>query len=364
MCETGRSCVRWRSWPGTSRLDRKEAQQRGGWRTMGSLLAGAITTLVVLKILLTYAVSYGVSTFSTLSASLVEETRKKLDGPMREVGMEHGSAFAPTVLERWRRRENLLPGAALVLLATVAWAYTAYQASAMHGMEMSNAGGLALFLLGWAVMMIAMMIPATLPLILLYGVVARQRQGPVLARIGTAALLTGYIGVWTVAGLPVYAYNNLAAADTGPAIAVLPALLLIGGGAYQFTALKSSCHTRCSSPLFFLMQKWRPGTPGALRLGVLHGIDCLGCCAGVMLGLVALGMMNLAWMLTAALIIFAEKTLPDGHRIVRPLGLLMVAGGIALLGFSLLGGTGHEVEMQPGTQMDPEMEMDPEMGSM
>ena len=278
--------------------------------------------------------------------------------------MEHGGAFAPMVLERWRRRENFLPGVALVLLATVAWAYTAYQASAMQGMKMSNVGGLALFLLGWAVMMVAMMIPATLPLILLYRVVARQRQGPSRARIGTAALLAGYIGVWTAAGLPVYAYNNLSATYMGSGASVLPALLLIGGGVYQFTALKSSCHTRCSSPLFFLMQKWRPGTPGALRLGVLHGIDCLGCCAGVMAGLVALGMMNLAWMLTAALLIFVEKTMPDGHRIARPLGLLMVAGGIAFLGFSLIGGVGHEVEMQPGTEPNPEMEMDPEMGSM
>ena len=62
----------------------------------------------------------------------------------------------------------------------------------------------------------------------------------------------------------------------------------------------------------------------ALRLGMLHGVDCLGCCAGLMVGLVAVGMMNLAWMLTAALIIFAEKTLPNSHRIARPLGVVMV----------------------------------------
>jgi predicted metal-binding membrane protein len=86
------------------------------------------------------------------------------------------------------------------------------------------------------------------------------------------------------------------------------------------------------------MQKWRPGATGALRLGVLHGVDCLGCCAGLMVGLVALGMMNLVWMLTAAAIIFVEKTLPDSHRIARPLGILMIVGGVALLGVSLFGG--------------------------
>ncbi len=78
---------------------------------------------------------------------------------------------------------------------------------------------------------------------------------------------------------------------------------------------------------------------GAARLGIVHGIDCLGCCVGLMLALVALGMMNVAWMLTAAVIIFVEKTLPGGHRIARPLGILLVVGGIVVLGTSLLNGT-------------------------
>ena len=75
-----------------------------------------------------------------------------------------------------------------------------------------------------------------------------------------------------------------------------------------------------------------------MRLGVLHGIDCLGCCAGLMVGLVALGMMNLALVFTAALIIFAEKTLANSHRIARPLGVVMVAAGIVFLGLTVLGG--------------------------
>ena len=87
---------------------------------------------------------------------------------------------------------------------------------------------------------------------------------------------------------------------------VLPAVLLVIGGVYQFSSLKRSCHARCSNPLFFPMQKWKPGTAGALRLGGLHGLDCLGCCVGLIVGLVALGMMNLALVFTVALIIFAE----------------------------------------------------------
>jgi predicted metal-binding membrane protein len=180
-------------------------------------------------------------------------------------------------------------------------------------------------------------------LILLYRHLARKRLSPAHARVGTVLLLVSYVGVWAMAGLPVFFYNVLSSA-VGSLAAVLPALLLIVGGAYQFTPLKRICHARCSSPLFFLMQHWRPGATGALRLGVIHGIDCLGCCAGLMVGLVALGMMNLTWMLTAAVIIFVEKTIPGSHRVAWPLGVLMVGGGVVLLVVPLLGG------MAPGME--------------
>jgi predicted metal-binding membrane protein len=265
--------------------------------------------------------------------------------------MESSSAFAPAVLERWRRRENLLPGLALMALAAVGWAYVAHQAAsmgsmqsaAMGGMEMGPIGEATLFLQAWTAMMVAMMVPATLPLILLYLTIARIRLSLMRARTGVVIVLLGYLGVWTLAGLPVYAYNSLADA-AGSLAALWSALLLIIGGVYQLTPLKRICHARCSSPLFFLMHNWRSGATGALRLGMLHGVDCLGCCAGLMVGLVALGMMNLAWMLTAALIILAEKTLPNSHRIARPLGVVMVGGGVLLLATSLLGGMASGME--------------------
>ena len=264
--------------------------------------------------------------------------------------MDSTSAFTPSVFERWRRRENLLPGLALIALAAAGWTYVAYQATsmesmgrAMGGMALGGIWSIVVFLSAWTVMMVAMMVPATLPLMLLYSTVARNRLSLVRARVGMVSLLVGYIAVWAAAGLPVYAYASLAE-GAGSLARVLPAFLLVVGGIYQFTPLKRICHARCSSPLFFLMNNWRSGATGALRLGVLHGVDCLGCCAGLMVGLVALGIMNLAWMLTAAVIIFAEKTIPNSHRIARPLGVVMVAGGVVLLATSLLSG------MAPGME--------------
>jgi predicted metal-binding membrane protein len=255
--------------------------------------------------------------------------------------MEHSSsAFTPTLLQRWTQRKNLLPGLVLVALAAAGWVFVTYYQSkamgSMGSMAMDGTGGGLVFLSGWTAMMMAMMVPATLPLILLYRTIAGNRLSPAQSRVGMMILLTGYLVVWAAAGMPVYAYNLFVEA-AGSLASVLPASLLVIGGIYQFTPLKRFCHARCSSPLFFLLQNWRAGASGALRLGVVHGLDCLGCCAGLMVGLVALGMMNLAWMLTAAVVIFVEKTIPGSHRIARPLGILMIGGGVVMLGLSLLG---------------------------
>ena len=259
---------------------------------------------------------------------------------------DHSSAFAPAVLKSWSQRKNLLPGLALVALAAAGWVYVAYQSSPMgttESMTMDGTGGGVIFLSGWTAMMVAMMVPATLPLILLYRTIAHNRLGSAQAQLGMVALLAGYVAVWAATGMPVHAYARYAEA-AGSLATVLPASLLMVGGAYQFTPLKHICHARCSSPQFFLLRNWRPGASGAVRLGMVHGVDCLGCCAGLMVGLVALGMMNLVWMFTAAVIIFAEKTIPESHHIARPLGVVMVGSGALLLVTSLLGG------MAPGME--------------
>jgi hypothetical protein len=194
-----------------------------------------------------------------------------------------GSAFAPAVLKSWCHRENLLPGLALVALAAAGWAYVAYQSSAMgstDGMAMDRTGGGIIFLCGWTAMMVAMMVPATLPLILLYRTIARNRLGSARARFGMVALLVGYVAVWAATGMPVYAYARYYAEAAGSLASVLPASLLMVGGAYQFTPLKRICHARCSSPLFFLLRNWRAGASSAVRLGMVHGVECLGCCSG------------------------------------------------------------------------------------
>ncbi len=194
-------------------------------------------------------------------------------------------------LEAVLRRDRVIVLAGLIGVTILAWAYMFYLAWDMQrsmsvdsmemGMSMASAQvrpwgavDFAVMFIMWAVMMVAMMVPATLPLILLYRHFARKRLSPSQAQVGMAVMLAGYVAVWITAGLPVYAYSSLSSA-AGSLAAVLPALLLMVGGAYQFTPLKRICHTRCSNPLFFLMQNWRPGAKGALRLGAIHGVVCI-----------------------------------------------------------------------------------------
>jgi predicted metal-binding membrane protein len=230
------------------------------------------------------------------------------------------------------RRGNRLPVLVLLLLTAVSWVYVIQAGRAMDAMGMAGQMESAFvpFIVAWAVMMAAMMFPAALPLVTLYWLTAGRGGARMNAWVGMAMLLLAYIALWTVAGLPVYGYSRLIDGFGGAAANMASGALLIAAGAYQFANLKRDCHTRCSNPLSFLWRHWRAGPIGAARLGALHALDCIGCCAGLMLALVALGAMNIAWMATAAAIIFIEKALPGGHWVARSLGVVLIALGCAM----------------------------------
>jgi predicted metal-binding membrane protein len=155
-------------------------------------------------------------------------------------------------------------------------------------------------------------------------------------------------------------YRLLAAADLrflawdeqGPDIAGATVVL---AGVYQLTPLKAKCLKHCRSPLEFVLEGWREGPSGALRMGVEHGAFCVGCCWGLMLILFALGAMSLVWMAVLAGVIFAEKSIPGGWRLTRPLACAFVALGIWVMvapssvpGLTEPGG-GSGKQMQMGT---------------
>lgn len=256
---------------------------------------------------------------------------------------------------------------ALVVLTLGAWAATVYQARTMampmgvvapaspgatmdhmSGMPASgmtdmagdgwSCDGAATFLVAWAVMMAAMMFPAAAPMLLLFQRVHTQRRAGGGAFVPTWVFVAGYLLVWTVAGTATYALvrlgsdlaGRLSAAERERWAAIALGAVLLLAGLYQLTPLKRVCLDHCRSPLDFVMTHWREGRLGALRMGVVHGAYCLGCCWALFAVLVAAGVMSLAWMALLTLVVFAEKVLPLGPRAARVIGVAFLALGAAV----------------------------------
>ena len=112
---------------------------------------------------------------------------------------------------------------------------------------------------------------------------------------------------------------------------VLSAAALGLAGAFQLTALKEACLSHCRSPAGFLLTRWRPGAGAGARLGVEHGLYCVGCCWALMALALALGMINLVWMGLLMAVMVAETVLPFGARLTRPVGVALLALAAAIL---------------------------------
>lgn len=215
---------------------------------------------------------------------------------------------------------------------------------AMSGMEMPSVDPAASwsgphFLLSfamWWVMMVAMMVPSAAPMILLH---VRAATG-VGAPPATGYFLGGYLLVWglfslAAAGLQTLLHQAglMAGMDMVSASRPLSAALLIGAGLYQLSPVKDMCLSQCRSPARFLSRHYEPGNLGTLRMGVIHGAYCAGCCWMLMALLFVGGLMNLVWIALLTLIVAAEKLLPGGDRIAAGLGVLcLVWGGLVVIG--------------------------------
>ncbi len=189
----------------------------------------------------------------------------------------------------------------------------------------------------WTVMMVGMMLPSAGPTTLVYAAVARKaaREGTPIAP--TAAFVAGYLAMWTLfsVGATFAQWGLEGAALLSPMMVSsspgLGATLLVGAGLYQLTPFKDACLAHCRSPAHFIAEHWRPGTSGALRMGIEHGAYCLGCC-WVLMGLLFFGgVMNLLWVAGITLFVLLEKMVPFGAVGGRVAGAGMILAGGAVL---------------------------------
>jgi predicted metal-binding membrane protein len=189
-----------------------------------------------------------------------------------------------------------------------------------------DAAGFARLWVMWGLMSGAMMAPTALPALATYDDLSQSTHTDL------PALMGGYLAVWLLfsgfaAALQMGLFQlGLVSSFGDSRSSVLSGGLLVLAGAYQFSALKEACLSKCRMPLTFFMQHW---DEGAFRNGLRLGMTCLGCCWALMLlGFVG-GVMSLGFMGLATLVMTFEK-LRAGAWVTRPLGLVLIGAGLSV----------------------------------
>jgi predicted metal-binding membrane protein len=246
------------------------------------------------------------------------------------------------------RRDRIVVLGALAGTAGLSWLYvlqmsSAHVALAVRGkalpLPVLSCCGVDFWtaFLMWTVMMVGMMVPSAAPMVLAFAAINRKRAERGGPYVPTTVFLGGYLLAWTAfsavaAGAQWALYHasllNPHSQTVGPWLA---GLLLLSAGAFQLSPAKDACLASCRSPLGFLMTEWRDGSRGALRMGLRHGMACIGCCWLLMALLFVAGVMNLLWVAFIAAYVFVEKVLPWGRSVAR-----LGAAGCAVAGVALI----------------------------
>src|SRR6476620_6847250 len=263
----------------------------------------------------------------------------------------------------------------LVTTSALAWVLSKDQPDMMKAMMTYDPITISLFTASWTVGMAAMMFPAISPMVLLYNRLIKSNNdtgsGSSIGKDEVSSslvveeknnndhkkphsstfsyllkmpLFVGcYLAVWALTGIvlllawSVPLNTFVVMGIERKQLDVIYGVLLIIAGAYQFSPLKTTCIGYCESPLSFFMRRWRSGTIGAVKMGIYHGLYCLGCCWPYFLLMVSLGWMNLLWMILFAGVIFGEKICFKGIWISRSAGIgLVIVGIMAIFGILII----------------------------
>jgi predicted metal-binding membrane protein len=308
----------------------------------------------------------------------------------------------------------------LISISVITWLVSSQQYDTMMStmMMFHNPAALSLFTVIWTAGMAAMMFPAISPMVLLYDRMIKNKSNNEASssKKGEAkeSLLVGidnckeqekmkssvslwstyslkmilfvgsYLLVWAITGIAILVgwsipMNYLLAEpftnNAQSLVDIIFGVLLVISGLYQFSPLKTKCLGYCESPMIFFMRRWRSGTVGAMKMGVYHGLYCLGCCWPYFLLMVALGWMSLLWMALFAAIIFGEKVWTKGGKwVARSVGIGFVTlGALTLLGMievptgdmtmtDVASSNNKDMEMEMDNGMNMEMEMNQSNG--
>lgn len=229
----------------------------------------------------------------------------------------------------------------LVSLSALSWILSTNQPDMMNIMITYNPVLIGIFTASWTAGMAAMMFPAIVPMVLLYNRLLTNEQlissvealESKFSRLKVTFFVGMYLVIWALTGVGLLLawsvpMNSFVMSSNANNIGMIFGSILIVSGIYQFTPLKNKCIGYCESPLSFFMRRWSNGILGSLKMGIFHGLYCLGCCWPYFLIMVALGWMNITWMALFAAIIFGEKMWSRGIWIARAVGIGLMAVGI------------------------------------
>ncbi len=249
-----------------------------------------------------------------------------------------------TLIELLARHERGVLITAVVAIPLLCWVWLVPMARDMYGTMTGPSAWMmtpvwdvrhvALLCAMWTVMMIGMMVPSAAPTLLLYAGVMRRSADGERAALRVYPMAAGYVLVWfgfsVAATLLQRALSTMLLLSPMMTLAspLAAGLLLIATALYQLTPLKRSCLDSCRSPITFITTHMKPGASGAFRLGMEHGLYCLGCCWALMLLLFAGGVMNLLVIAALMAFVLVEKLAPFGAYTAR-LGAVVLIGAAA-----------------------------------
>ena len=247
------------------------------------------------------------------------------------------------------KRDRLVIISGLLFITLLSWLYIIYLYQQMVYMDMNalffampmtpewTAIDFILLFLMWLVMMIAMMTPSVAPLILIFAKVNRQRRQQDHPFVNVVYLITGYFLVWAAFSLGATSLQwllqqiSLLNPEMKTTSKILGSMILIVTGIFQFTPLKQTCLKYCRTPLGFVLQHWKEGKSGALKMGLENGVHCVGCCWLLMVVLFVAGIMNLLWVGLITLFVLVEKISAGIKWIPYVAGLLLIVFGVLFL---------------------------------
>ncbi|MFC1880154.1 DUF2182 domain-containing protein [Thermodesulfobacteriota bacterium] len=250
-------------------------------------------------------------------------------------------------LEKFFYNDRLVVLVGIGIVSIIAWIYMAGMNAGVgsqfstHTIHHWQAGHFASHFVMWIVMMAAMMMPTAGPMILTFATISRGRRQKKQPYARTSIFVFGYLVVSV--GFSLLATfvqwwlqaNALLTAIGASTSYVLSGILLCVAGIYQWSSLKHACLRFCRNPFNFLMGNWREGSPGALHMGLKHGLLCTGCCWALMTLMFVGGVMNLLWMVVVTAVILIEKVAPKGDVIAKIAGVAMITSGVYFIAVNL-----------------------------